>query len=229
MLKRKIKGLITYSILLFIIPMTLVLGVILFRGKQYALISILVALLSIIPPVLCFEKGKQNTIRLVLIAVMIAISVSGRFIFGIVPFFKPVTAITIITAIYFGSEAGFITGAMTALISNFYFGQGPWTPFQMFAWGMLGFFAGVFARTLIKNRLFLLGYGVLAGVVYSLILDVFSALWQDNTFLLSRYVAMLISSLPMTAIYVISNVIFLLILANPIGEKIMRIKTKYGS
>ena len=221
------KKALSYLILCLIIPLTLFLGTTVFGGKQYAYFTIAVAVFSCIPMFIAFEKKEHSTTRLILIAVLTALSVIGRFIFVFLPAFKPVTAMAIITALYFGPEAGFMTGALTAVISNFYFGQGPWTPFQMFAFGMLGFFAGILAKPLKKSRILLLGYGVLAGVFYSLVLDVFSALWQDNSFLWSRYIAMLISSLPMTAIYAASNVIFLLILEKPIGEKLSRIKTKY--
>lgn len=78
------------------------------------------------------------------LAVMAALGVVGRTVFQLIPLpnFKPVSAIVIITAIAFGPEAGFMTGALTAFVSNFIFGQGPWTPWQMFCWGMIGFVAG---------------------------------------------------------------------------------------
>ncbi|MBR3300369.1 MAG: ECF transporter S component [Clostridia bacterium] len=222
------KKTISYLILCLLIPITILLGTTVFGGKQYAFFTIAVAVFSCLPMFIAFEKKDHGTTRLILIAVLTALSVLGRFLFVMLPAFKPVTAMAIITALYFGPEAGFMTGALTAVISNFYFGQGPWTPFQMFAFGMLGFFAGLLSKTLKKSRLLLLGYGVLAGVFYSLVLDVFSALWQDNIFSWARYAAMLVSSLPMTAVYAVSNVIFLLLLEKPVGEKLSRIKTKYG-
>lgn len=227
MRKETVKKSAAYAVLLLLIPATVFLGVTVFKGKQYAFVSLAVAMFSLIPPVFCFEKGEQNALRLILIAAMTALSVAGRFLFGMLPFFKPVTAMTVITALSFGPEAGFMTGALTAVISNFYFGQGPWTPFQMFAWGMIGFLAGVLCKPLKKSRVLLLLYGVFAGVFYSLLLDVFSTLWQDNRFLPSRYIAMLLTSLPMTAVYAASNVVFLFLLTKPVGEKLDRIRLKY--
>ena len=87
-----------------------------------------------------------------LTAAMTALSVSGRFLFAMLPGFKPVTAIIIITALYFGAQAGFMTGALTALISNIYFGQGSWTPFQMLAWGIVGLLGGILSGYLKKNK-----------------------------------------------------------------------------
>src|SRR5699024_12206733 len=78
---------------------------------------------------------------MIVVAVLTALSVVGRFVFVALPGFKPVAAIVIITAVYVGSEAGFLVGALTAFISNLYFGHGPWTPFQLFAWWVIGVIA----------------------------------------------------------------------------------------
>ena len=122
---------ISYGLLLLAIPLTVVLGSTVFGGKQYAFLSLAVAILACIPFFLSFERGESGGIRLVLVAVLTALSVLGRLLFAVLPGFKPVTAMVILTAMYFGSEAGFLTGALTAVLSNFYFGQGPWTPFQI--------------------------------------------------------------------------------------------------
>ena len=159
---------------------------------------------------------------------MIALSVVGRFIFSPLPGFKPVTAMTVLTAMYFGSDAGFMTGALTAVISNFYFGQGPWTPFQMFSWGIIGLLAGIFAEKLKKSKVFLSVFGALTGVLYSLLMDIWTVLWADGYFNFARYLAALVSSLQFTVIYAVSNVIFLLLLSKPTGKILQRVKTKYG-
>ena len=109
------------------------------------LLGLLFLLASAIPFILVFDKKKPQARELVPIAVMAAIAVVGRTVFEIIPLpnFKPCSAIIIITAVAFGPEAGFLTGALTAFVSNFIFGQGPWTPWQMFTWGLVGFLAGV--------------------------------------------------------------------------------------
>ena len=133
----------------------------------------------------------------------------------------------VITAMYFGSEAGFMTGALSALISNFYFGQGPWTPFQMFSWGILGLIAGIIARQLRESKVVLVIYGIVSGVLYSLLMDVWTVLSADGYFNLSRYLAAVASAVQFTVIYAVSNVIFLLLFAKPIGKILERIKRKY--
>lgn len=222
------RKLIKYSLLLIGIPLVLFLSGTVFHDKQYAFLSLITVIVSCIPFFMSFEKKSHNTHKLVIIAVMVAMSVAGRFIFAVIPGFKPVTAIVVITAMYFGSEAGFLTGALSALISNFYFGQGPWTPFQMFTWGIIGLFAGILAGKLKSNRFLLSVYGILAGIVFSLMMDVWTVLWYQNGFLLSMYLAAILAAVPYTAIYAVSNVIFLLLLEKPIGKKLSRIKLKYG-
>ncbi|MPN37488.1 hypothetical protein SDC9_185007 [bioreactor metagenome] len=165
---------------------------------------------------------------MIMIALMVALSAVGRLIFMPIPGFKPVTAMVVITAIYFGAEAGFMTGALTAVVSNFYFGQGPWTPFQMFVWGLIGFAAGILSNSIKNNKIVLAVYGIVAGVVYSLLMDVWTVLWYDGVFNFARYKAALISAASYTVIYAMSNVIFLLLLVKPIGIKLERIKDKYG-
>lgn len=98
-----------------------------------------------------FRKRDTSSKELVVLCVMIALSAAGRFIFAWLPGFKPVTAITVITAMWLGRDAGFAVGALSAAVSNFYFGQGPWTPFQMLAWGLIGFSAGVLAGPMRKS------------------------------------------------------------------------------
>ena len=224
----KARRIITYVVFLLCIPLVVLLGATVFQGKQYAFLSLAVALLSCVPFFLSFERKKQSGARLILIAVLTALSVLGRMLFYVLPGFKPVTAMVVITAMYLGSEAGFMTGALTAVISNFYFGQGPWTPFQMFTWGITGFLAGLLARQLKGSRVFLCVFGALAGVLFSLCMDVWTALWADGTFQVSRYLAALASSAHFTLIYAVSKVIFLLILAKPIGKKLQRVLEKYG-
>lgn len=223
----KKKKTVRYLIILVGVPLLVLLGIALWNDRSYNLISLGIAILSCIPFFMTFERREANTRKLVLVAVMTAISVVGRFIFAPLPFFKPVSAVTVLTAIYFGPEAGFLTGAFSAIVSNIFFGQGPWTPFQMFSWGMIGFVGGLFRRQLDKKVPLAL-YGVLAGGMYSLLMDIWGVLNFNEGFEASRYVAALVSALPVTAVYSVSNVVFLMVLKKPIGERLARVKKKYG-
>ena len=207
-----------------LIPAVVAIGVFLFDEKRYAFISLVITVLALLLFAAGFEKKKTGARRLVAAAVMTALSVVGRFI----PFLKPVTALTVLTGIWLGGESGFLVGALSAVISNFYFGQGPWTPFQMFAWGMLGLIAGFLSRPLQKYRAALIAYGALAGVVYSFIMDIWTVLWYQREFVLSLYITALGTAVPYMILYSVSNVIFLCLFAKPFGEKLSRIRIKYG-
>ena len=217
-----------YGILCLLIPAVVLGGALIFRDRQYAYITLCVAVLSCLPFFLHFERSANDVKRLILIAVMVALSVAGRMLFAPLQHFKPVTALVIITAMYFGSESGFLTGALSAVLSNFYFGQGPWTPFQMFSWGMIGFFSGLLAPLLRRSRIALCIWGGIGGVLYSFLMDIWTVLWADGYFNLPRYFAAIASAVPVTAVYVVSNILFLLVLAKPIGKLLARMKTKYA-
>ena len=96
-----------------------------------------------IPLGFAFENRKPKARELVIISALCAIGVAGRTAFFMLPQFKPVAAIVIISGVAFGGETGFLVGAITAFVSNFFFGQGPWTPWQMFSFGIIGFLAGI--------------------------------------------------------------------------------------
>lgn len=220
----RLRTLLRYGLPFVGIPLLVILGALAFRGRQYLLISLGVAAMALLCFIAGFERKKTGARRLVLVAVMTALSVAGRFI----PLFKPVTALTILTALYLGGESGFLVGALSALLSNFSFGQGPWTAFQMLAWGMIGLVAGYLAGPLKKHRWLLLLYGLVSGVVYSLLMDVWTVLWVDGGFQGGMYRSVILAALPHTALYALSNVVFLWLLAKPIGEKLERIRIKYG-
>lgn len=207
-----------------LIPLLVVLGAVFFDERRHLVVSTGVAVLSLLLFVTGYEKKPSGSRRMIIVAVMTALCVVGRFI----PFFKPITALTVITAVYLGGESGFLIGALSALLSNFYFGQGPWTPFQMLAWGMIGLLAGFAANPLKRNKVLLLVYGVVSGILYSAIMDVWTVMWYDGTFRAELYLSALITAIPHTVIYAVSNFIFLWFMAKPFGEKLERIKIKYG-
>lgn len=207
-----------------LIPAVVILGALVFDEKRHLFISFAVAVLSVVLFIAGFERKMTGTRRMVIVAVMIALSIVGRFI----PFFKPITAITVMTAIYLGGESGFLVGSFSALLSNFYFGQGPWTPFQMLAWGLIGLLAGWLANPLKSHRWLLVLYGVLAGVAFSFVMDIWAVLWHNNDFSWSLYGAAVVAALPHTVLYAVSNFVFLWSMKKPFGDKLERVKKKYG-
>jgi energy-coupling factor transport system substrate-specific component len=219
----RMRAVLRYLLPFVLIPTVIALGLLFLEQRYHLIVTLLVLVLSLLLFLCGFERRVVGVRRQVIVAVMVALSVAGRFI----PFFKPITALTTITGMYLGGEAAFLVGALSAFVSNFFYGQGPWTPFQMLAWGLIGLFSGMLAPLLKRSRASLLLFAVLSGVAYSALMDVWTAISGEG-FSLPIYLGALVSALPHTAIYCVSNVIFLLLCAKPFGKKMERIKKKYG-
>ena len=226
-MKRKLP----YSLAAIVGALLLVLiGAVLLHNRKYQLISLLIAFISCLPFFLAFESKNNSAARLVLIAVMVALSVLGRVLFAPIPGFKPVTAITIITAVSFGPQAGFLTGALSAVLSNMFFGQGPWTPLQMFVWGLIGFFAGAAQkRGWLQSKITLAVYGALSGVAFSLMMDVWTVLAIDGRWNWARYLAAVATAVPFTiALLNLQCDLSASTYTAPYEKILSRIKVKYG-
>lgn len=231
------RAIIASIIIVICIPLTLVLGALWFHNdigdhtRSYYFISLFVIVLAIIPFMLIFESRKPQTREVVVISVLIAIAVIGRVIFFMLPQFKPVVAIVIIAAVCLGPEAGFIIGALTGFISNFLFGQGPLTPWQMFGFGIIGFLAGVifYRRSHKKILVPLCIYGGLSTlIIYGVLLDTASMLMVSAKLSWQAWVGFLITGFPFNVIHAVATVIFLIALSTLMIEKLDRVKMKYG-
>ena len=219
------------AILLFI-PLTIFAGIFFFDNSQYNIVALLVLLECMLPFILVFEGRKPKARELVTIAVLCAIAIAGRAVFFMLPQFKPVLALTIVAGVAFGGETGFFVGAVTMLVSNMLFSQGPWTPWQMFAMGIIGFLAGVLFREgrLRRTRISLAVFGAFATVIiYGVLMNSASAfMFSSQSLSLKTLTAFWVTGLPMDLIHSFSTVLFILIAAEPMLEKLDRIKIKYG-
>ena len=225
----EIKRAINWLGLILGVIFLIVLGVRLFSDRRYGLVSMMIAFLACVPFYLAYEKKEGSIRRMVMIAVMIAITVLSRLIFGAIPAFKPFSAIIILTGMYMGPECGFLVGSLSAVTSNIFFGQGPWTPFQMLTWGLTGLFSGLPGwRRILRKRWVLVLWGMLMGCMYSWIMDIWTVLDLLGTFRWQRYLLALGTAVPYTIGYMASNVVFLMIGLKPIGEKLNRIQVKHG-
>lgn len=203
-------------------------GVRYFSDRSYTLISTLSAVLACIPFYISYDARQKGVTEIVMVSVMISLTVAGRIIFVAVPFFKPVTALVIITGFYLGSECGFVTGSVSAFISNMFFAQGPWTPFQMLVWGIIGLSAGLFRNTkFLESRIFIIIYAVISGAFYSAAMDIWTVVSVDGLFEPDKYKAAVIASFPVMLIYIISDLFFLLVLNKPMKKRFVRIQRKY--
>ena len=231
--KRKLskRTLAAMGLILVAVPLTIFSGVWYLGDRKYYFISLLVILETILPFVMAFENRKPQARELVLIAVLCTIGVAGRAAFVALPGFKPVLAMVIIAGVAFGGETGFLVGALTMFVSNMLFGQGPWTPWQMFSMGIIGFLAGALFRkgVLQRARLSLCIFGALmAVIVYGGLMNPASViLYQSNPtwlMILTAYAA----GFPVDLVHAAATVLFLWFISQPLLEKLDRIKVKYG-
>ena len=119
---------------------------------QTALLTLVVVLASVGIFFASYEASRPRLRDIMPTVVLAALAAAGRILFAPIPDFKPVSAIAIIAGVAFGRKSGFMVGALAALASNFFFGQGPWTPWQMYAWGLVGYGAGLLAMAPAKRR-----------------------------------------------------------------------------
>lgn len=231
--KRKLtkRTIIALFMVLIAVPLTIYCGVFFLGDRKYYFISLLLLLETMLPFVFVFESKKPQAREVVIIAVLCAIGVVGRAAFFMLPQFKPVVAVVIISGVCFGGETGFMVGAVTAFTSNMLFGQGTWTPWQMFAFGITGFIAGILFRKglLRKKRSSLCIFGALTTFfVCGFILDTGSALmWQAKPTIKSM-MTYYTTGIPFNIIHATATSFFLWFASEPMIEKLDRIKIKYG-
>ncbi len=218
-------------IILITIPLTILFGIYVLNDRSYYFISMAIVVQTMLPFFLAFEHRKPQAREMVLIATLAAIAVAGRSAFFWLPQFKPLVAIVIIVGVTLGAEAGFLTGALSFFVSNFFFGQGPWTPWQMFCGGIIGFLAGIlFKKGILKKKPVILAlFGFFATwLIYGGLINIGSVFMFSSEFKTELLIAAYISGLPFDLIHGVASLIFLFVLARPMVEKIDRIKTKYG-
>ena len=226
----KKSGIFSVLVIFLLIPLTLLLGTKL-KGRAYYLISTLVVMEIMLPFFFRFESRRPQARELVILAVMAALAAVSRVVFAFSPYLKTITGIIMITGIAFGAEAGFLTGAVAAFASNFFFGQGPWTPWQMFAYGLGGFLAGVLyqAGLLPKKRVPLAVFGFLTVfLLVGPVLDTCAIFLQPAAINWQLMKMLYLSGVPVNLIHGLCVALTLLLVSQPMFEKLERIKDKYG-
>ncbi len=212
---------------IIILIFTMVISTIL-KIEQTALLIFLASIVAIIPFLISFEHKKPKPRDLMPIVVLSAIAVAGRMLLVAFPNFKPVTAIVIIAGMAFGAESGFMTGALSALVSNIFFGQGPWTPWQMLAWGLIGYVAGILAvKNMLKKTWAILLYGIVASLCFGLIMDTWTVLGFIQPATIQQALTTYGLGMAFNLSHAISTVVFLVPINKPWLRQLKRIKLKF--
>ena len=180
------------------------------------------------------DQGSTTTLALVDLSsmptvVLAALAAAGRVLFAAVPDVKPVSAIAIVAGATLGPQSGFAVGALSALVSNFFFGQGVWTPWQMYAWGLVGYVAGFVCRGEGRRaRVGVYVWGLCSALVYGAILNGFYVIGFVRPLTWQTAFVALLAALPFDLIHGVSTVGFLLLVWTPWRASIRRVVAKYG-
>ena len=226
-----VRAVVSSAIMLLLIPLTVFVGSHFLNTGKYLFVSLVVMLEASLPFYLLFESRRPNARELAATAVMTAAAVAGRAAFYMLPQFKPVLAVVVITGASFGSHTAFLVGSLSMLISNFMFGQGPWTPWQMFSMGIVGAAAGlIFDKGLLPQRRELLAlFGFFAAVfIYGGIVNPSTLFIMHNEVNLASVTAAYAAGLPLDVIHGAATLGFLYVLAPDVLKKLERLRVKYG-
>lgn len=228
-----------------------------FGDRHYYISGVIIIVLAMLPFFAGFESRRPEAREIVTLAVMCAIAVASRAAFIMLPSFKPMVGIIMITGMAFGPAAGFLTGAMSGFISNFIFGQGPWTPWQMFAFGVAGFITGLLAnkgvlKPVVKTpefmekasergsgaaRVLASVYGRLPLALYGFfvimlitgpLLDTCTLFTMTTEVTKASAAAVYLAGIPFNAVHGVATLLTLFFLSRPMLDKLDRIKVKYG-
>lgn len=219
-----------YSRLLFVF---ILIGVfltlmMLLHNKHYLMFSFMVLLCSILPAYWKFEKQPLTTQTLMFVAILIALAVAGRVPFAALPSIQAASFVIIVGGVSLGPELGFVTGSTTALVSNMFMGQGPWTPWQMFAWGLMGLSAGLIGMTKLKKSLiFMIIFGGVWGFLFGWIMDLWYALQYVSPMTLKSFILAFASSALFDLYHGLSNIALIALLYRPWEKLFTRLDRKY--
>ncbi|MED4651187.1 ECF transporter S component [Bacillus pseudomycoides] len=213
----------------FIIVISTLLFTSFVTDKYYIWCSLFLLSIIMLPFYIRFERKAFVSREIVIVAVLAAIAAVSRVPFSIMPSVQPTSFVIIVSAIVFGSETGFMIGATAALVSNIFLGQGPWTPWQMFSWGMIGFIAGLLRNTFIMRKLWgRVIYGFIAGFVFGWIMNLWGILGFLEGLTWKDFIAYYAASFYFDLAHALSNVIFLVLFSSSWIRIITRFKKKYG-
>lgn len=204
------------------------------NGVQAAAgLTLLVVVLCVGLFLASYEASRPALRQVMPTATLAALAAAGRILFAPIPDVKPVSAIAIVAGATLGRRSGFVVGALAALLSNAFFGQGAWTPWQMYAWGLVGYLGGAIASRgwldegpRLAARLSVLG--VASGLFYGLILNGWYVIAYVRPLAWPGVLAAFAAGLPLDLVHGVATAGFLTAIWLPWGRQIRRVVAKYG-
>lgn len=216
-------------LIIVLVGMAVLLGLmLLFKGKHYVWFSFGCLACSILPAYWRFEHQQMGTRLLVFLAVIVALGVLGRVPLAAIPNVQLTSFVVLVSSVSLGPELGFVSGSTMALVSNLFLGQGPWTPWQMLAWGVMGLLTGLFRKSTLKDQLWwMVIWGALWGLWFGWILDLWYALAYVHPLRPASFFLSFASSFPFDALHAATNAISILVLYRPWHRLMDRLILKY--
>lgn len=196
---------------------------------QYLLVSFTILLIGLLPMIAKLENRSLDGREIVLIAILSAFAAVSRVPFSWIPSVQPSSMIIMSVAWIFGPEIGWITGANVALVSNMFLGQGPWTPWQMVSWGLIGYTAGRFRQTKwMKSFIGKLIFGFVWGFLFGWIMNLWVVSGGLGAIGAASFLQVYIASFYFDLAHAVSNVIFIWFMWKPMEKILRRFQVKYG-
>lgn len=194
---------------------------------NYAVISTIILLSSFVLIFFLYQTRNVSVKEISLIATLSAISGAVRIPFAALPNLQPTTFLVIISGYVFGPIFGFMVGAVAALVSNSFLGHGPWTPWQMMAWGLAGLTSGVLSKFMKKPSRFILSVFAFAwGFLFDYIMNLWHWLFLVYPLSLKSFIATYSTSFYFDLMHAIGNLLFTYILGKDFINVLMRFKDK---
>jgi len=218
--------LIVTTIILFLI---LLASILIFNYQAYLFVSFLIIACMMLPFFTRFEVKQIQGREIVILAMLAAIAAVSRVPFAGLPSVQPTSFVIIMTGVVFGAESGFIVGAVAAIASNIFLGQGPWTPWQMYAWGMMGLSAG-----LLRHSWFLTStwgksvFGFVWGYLFGWFMNLWIVVSNIENLTWEWFLTLYASSIYFDLAHGLANVFFLILFSNSWIKIMNRLQRKYG-
>ena len=175
-----------------------------------------------------YERSRPPAQVVALVAALAALAIAGRIAFAAFPNLKPTTDIVVFAGYALGGAPGFAVGALTALVSNFWFGQGPWTPWQMAGWGLCGVIGAALALgTRNAGRLTLAAICAFAGIFYGALLNFSLMATYGGDLTLRHFLALEVRAIPFEVAHVLGNVVLALVAGPAMVRMLVRFRERF--
>lgn len=201
--------------------------------KASGILILVVGISSMLIFFIGWERSKPAAEQIVSVVIFAALAACTRILFAAVPNVQALTALCVIAGCTLGARPAFMVGALAALVSNCFLGQGPWTPWQMYAWGLVGYLAGIFFYKRIgqtsPHRVLVCVFGFIASFLYGAMMDTWMLVGFTRVLTIQSAIAVYGAGIAFNLTHAISTLVFLLIFYIPWAKKIVRFRDRLGS